>query len=267
MVYRRRGKSPGMTSVPPDTVPLPSGAALPLLGFGTWQLTGDTCVESTSAALDAGYRHVDTAMIYRNETEVGQALSGRRDGVFVTSKIPPDRAGEARAVLERSLTQLGTDALDLWLIHWPGGDGADVGLWRSMLQARDEGLVRDVGVSNYRPAQIDELTRETGVTPSVNQIKWSPRLHDAAVLDAHRERGVVLEGYSGLKGGVLDDPTVARIAERLGVTPAQVVIRWHLEHGIVVIPRSSKPERVRENGDVGGFALTAEDVAALDALR
>jgi 2,5-diketo-D-gluconate reductase A len=255
-----------MVTIPPDAASLPSGAAMPLLGFGTWQLTGATCVDATTAALDAGYRHVDTATIYRNESEVGRALAGRRDGVFVTSKIPPDRAGEARAVLERSLTQLGVDALDLWLIHGSGGGRADIGLWRSMLQAREEGLVRDVGVSNYRAAQIDELTRETGVTPGVNQIRWSPKLHDPAVVDAHKERGVVLEGYSGLKGGVLDSPTVLGIAERLGVTPAQVLIRWHVEHGIVVIPRSSKPERVRENGDVGGFTLTADDVQALDGL-
>jgi 2,5-diketo-D-gluconate reductase A len=113
---------------------------------------------------------------------------------------------------------------------------------------------------------MDQLTRETGVTPAVNQIRWSPKLHNPAVVGAHRERGVVLEGYSGLKGRVLDDPTVRRIAERLGVTPAQVLIRWHLEHGIVVIPRSSKPERVRENADAGGFSLPADDVAALDAL-
>lgn len=139
-------------------------------------------------------------------------------------------------------------------------------MWRHVVQAREEGLTRDVGVSNYSLAQLDELAKETGTMPAVNQIRWSPLLHDPGVLEGHAERGVVLEGYSGLKGGVLGNPVVTGLAERLDRTPAQVVLRWHLEHGIVAIPRSRDPERVRENADLDAFALTAEDVAALDAL-
>lgn len=257
-----------MTSLPTTTAPLTSGAAIPLLGFGTWQLTGDTAREATTAALRVGYRHLDTATVYGNEGEVGAALQAAgvpREEVFVTSKVPPGEAGRAREVLETSLSLLGVDALDLWLIHWTE-DGADTGLWGSLVQAQQDGLVRDIGVSNHSLAQIDELEAATGVRPSVNQIKWSPYLHDPALLDGHRERGVVVEGYSGLKGGTLDDPVVQAVAERTGRTPAQVLIAWQVQHGVVVIPKSTKQERIRENGDVGDLVLSEEDLAAIDGL-
>jgi 2,5-diketo-D-gluconate reductase A len=150
-------------------------------------------------------------------------------------------------------------------VHWPPGD-AGVPIWEQFVAARQDGLARDIGVSNYSPGQVDELERATGVRPGVNQVPWSPLRHDPGLLGAHRERGVVLEGYSGLKGGVLDHPVVTGIADRLRRTPAQVVVRWHLQHGIVVIPKSSSPERIRGNADVDGFALTEDDMAALDAL-
>jgi diketogulonate reductase-like aldo/keto reductase len=254
-------------AVPSATATLPSGAAMPLLGFGTWQLTGSAAVEATRAALDAGYRHLDTATMYGNEREVGRALhaSGASD-VFVTTKLPPDRVGAARETLEQSLEALGVDQIALWLIHWPPDNGPGAEVWEAFVQARDEGLVRDIGVSNYSLEQLDALEDATGVKPAANQIKWSPLLYDGPHADGHRERGVVLEGYSGLKGGTLDDPVVTAIAERLGRTPAQVIVRWHLEHGFVVIPKSASAERIRSNADVDGFALSAEDVAALDAL-
>lgn len=243
---------------------------MPLLGFGTWQLSGDPAVSATVEALHAGYRHLDTATIYQNESQVGRALreSGvARDDVFVTSKLPPNRADWAKATLEQSLEQLGLDALDLWLVHWPpDGESAGVQVWEDFLTARDQGLVRDIGVSNYSLDQLDELAEATGVPPAVNQVKWSPLLFDRAYLDGHRERGVVFEGYSGLKGGTLEDPVVTAVAERLGRTPAQVVVRWHVQHGVVVIPKSQSPERIRANADVGGFELSQEDMAALDGL-
>jgi diketogulonate reductase-like aldo/keto reductase len=251
-------------AVPTTTAPLPSGAAMPLLGFGTWQLKGDDALSATTEALAAGYRHVDTATMYGNQREVGQALRGT-DGVFVTTKLPPDHVGRERATLEQSLEQLGLDTLDLWLVHWPPR-GPGVPVWEQFVAARDEGLVRDIGVSNHSPEQIDELERATGVRPAVNQVPWSPLKHDPGLLDEHRRRGVVVEGYSGLRGGVLEHPVVSGLAERLGRTPAQVLVRWHLEHGIVVIPKSSNAERIRANADVGGFSLDADDVAALDAL-
>ena len=266
--------------MPADSVRLPSGRSMPMLGFGTWQLTGSTAHDSVRAALDAGYRHIDTATMYGNERQVGAALreSGLpRDDVFITSKLAPDRFGRYGVdlhirgrrpgpTLEQSLEQLGVPHLDLWLVHWPPRSGVGASMWERFVAARDEGLVRDIGVSNFSLEQVDELTARTGVAPAVNQIRWGPSLFDRKVLDGHRERGVALEGYSGLKGGVLKQPTVVQIADRLGRTPAQVVIRWHLEHSVVVIPRSGDPEHIRTNADVAGFRLSESDVAALDAL-
>jgi diketogulonate reductase-like aldo/keto reductase len=242
---------------------------MPLLGFGTWQLTGADATRATRAALETGYRHVDTAAIYRNEAEVGAALreSGvPREDVFVTTKMPPNRAGREIDTLRESLRLLGTDYVDLWLIHWTPDEGSGVGLWKAFLQARAEGLARDVGVSNYSLAQVDELADATGVRPAVNQIRWSPLLFDRAELDGHRERGVVLEGYSGLRGGTLDHPVVQAVAERIGRTPAQVVLRWHLQHEVVAIPKSADEERIRSNADLDSFTLSADHMEALDAL-
>lgn len=255
-------------TLPPETATLPNGGRMPLLGFGTWQLLGDDAHNATRAALDTGYRHVDTATMYRNEAEVGAALRDSgvpRDEVFVTTKMPPERAGRERETLQESLRLLGTDYVDLWLIHWPPDDGLGLRSWEAFLKARDEGLARDVGVSNYDLDQLDALAKATGVMPAVNQIPWSPLRYDASVEDGHRERGVVLEGYSALRHGTLDDPVINAVAERLGRTPAQVVIRWHLEHGVVAIPKSRDPERIRSNADVGSFTLSPEDVAAIDA--
>jgi 2,5-diketo-D-gluconate reductase A len=250
------------------SAPLTDGGAIPLVGFGTWRLSGPSARESTAAALAAGYRHIDTATMYANEAEVGAALreSGvPRSEVFVTSKLPPERAGHEWATLSASRTALGIDQLDLWLIHWPPG-GAGVPVWREFVKARHEGLTAAIGVSNYSLAQIDELIAATGVTPAVNQIKWGPFLFDADVLAGHRERGVVLEGYSPFRSGPLDDPTLVAIAEQLGRTVPQVIVRWHLQHGIVVIPKSAHQERIVSNVDVGGFTLSDEQMARIDAL-
>ena len=257
-----------MTSaVPTETAALPAGGTMPLLGFGTWRLEGSDAQSSVEQALEVGYRHLDTATIYGNEREVGAGLSTSgvaREEVFVTTKCPPDKASEARGVLEQSLSLLGLEFVDLWLVHWPPSD--PIAMWETFVQAQADGLVRDVGVSNFSLDQLDELDKATGVKPAVNQIKWSPLLFDAAVEDGHRERGVVLEGYSGLKGGTLENPVITGIAERLGRTPAQVINRWHLEHGVVTIPKSGTPERIRSNAEVGDFSLSAEDMAAIDGL-
>ncbi len=255
-------------AVPSDAAALPGGGSMPLLGFGTSGLSGDTAVRATSEALRAGYRHLDTATIYGNERELGVALEATgvgRDDVFVASKLPPDSVARARATLEQSLEALGLDALDLWLVHWPP-DGGVVPAWEALLAAQQDGLVRDVGVSNHSLDQLDELTSATGTAPAVNQVKWSPLLFDRGVIDGHRERGVVLEGYSGLKGGTLEHPVVTGIAQRVGRTAAQVLVRWHLQHGTVVIPKSQSAERIRSNADVDGFVLSDDDMVALDAL-
>jgi diketogulonate reductase-like aldo/keto reductase len=239
-----------------------------LLGFGTWQIKGGEAIDATAAALEAGYRHLDTATVYRNEGQVGEGLAQSgvaREDVFVTTKCPPNHAGDAIDTLRRSLGLLGTDHVDLWLIHWPG-DGSQVGLWQSFVEAREQGLARDIGVSNFDVGMIDEITSATGEAPAVNQIEWSPLLFDATALAAHRERGITLEGYSGLRGGTLDHPVIVSIADRLARTPAQVIIRWHLQHGVVVIPKSRQTDRIRSNADVAGFELAAADMAALDGL-
>jgi diketogulonate reductase-like aldo/keto reductase len=242
---------------------------MPLLGFGTWQIKGAEATRAVATALEAGYRHLDTALVYGNEAEVGTGLAESglsRSDVFLTTKCPPNRAGSGLDTVRESLDRLQTDYLDLWLIHWPGEGSANSDLFGEFVEAREAGLVRDIGVSNFDGALLDEVTKATGVTPAVNQIEWSPLLFDAEVVEDHRARGIVVEGYSALRGGTLEHPTIVGIAERLGRTPAQVIIRWHLQHEIVVIPKSVNADRIRANADVAGFSLTDEDMAALDAL-
>ena len=251
------------------TVNLPGGTELPLIGFGTWQLRPTTAYESVRAALEIGYRHIDTATLYQNESDVGRAVKDSgldREEVFVTTKLRPQDARHARRVLESSLRLLSTGYVDLWLIHWPTGRDEFVSTWQELLSAKDAGLVRNVGVSNYSPEQIDLLTKATGQQPAVNQIPWSPAEHDPALLEEHRRRGVVVEGYSGLKNTDLHDPVLTEIAQRHRVSPAQVVLRWHLEHGIVILPRSSRRERIATNFDLESFHLTSEDITAIDSL-
>ena len=249
-------------------VPLPGGSRMPLLGFGTWQTTGSDTYESVRVALDVGYRHIDTATMYRNQGEVGRALRDSgvpREDVFITTKLPSERAGRESRTIDESLRQLGVDQVDLWLIHWPpGGPGVDT--WREFIAARESGKTRDIGVSNYSTAQVDTLIRETGVTPSVNQIPWSPALHDPGTLAEMRERGVAVEGYSPFRRSNLKDPVLLAVAEAHGVTPAQVVLRWHVQHGVIVIPKSVTPERIKSNFDVFGFALSDEEMSRIDAL-
>ena len=242
---------------------------MPLLGFGTWQIRGADAVRATSAALEAGYRHLDTATVYGTEREVGRTLAESgvsRDEVFLTTKFPPDRAGQELDTLRRSLELLQTDRVDLWLIHWPGHGSVNQDIWRAFVEARASGLTREIGVSNFGAPLIDEVAAAAGAAPAVNQIEWSPLLFDAETLAAHRAREVVLEGYSALRGGTLEHPTIRAIADQHGRTPAQVIIRWHLQHQIVVIPKSVNTDRIRSNADVGGFTLTDEDMTALDAL-
>jgi diketogulonate reductase-like aldo/keto reductase len=253
--------------VPDLSATLTHGTRMPLLGFGTWQIKGDDAVRSTSVALEAGYRHLDTATVYGNEGEVGRALAGSgvaRDDVFVTTKVPGDRAGRAIDTLRKSLDLLGTDHVDLWLIHWP--TEVAVELWGELVEARESGLTREIGVSNFDTDLVDEVTKAIGAAPAVNQIEWSPLLFDAETLAEHQQRQVVLEGYSALRGGTLEHPTIVGIADRLGCTPAQVIIRWHLQHEIVVIPKSVNADRIRANADVADLELTDDDMAALDAL-
>jgi 2,5-diketo-D-gluconate reductase A len=251
------------------TAPLPPGGQIPLIGFGTWQLRGDEARQAVSWALEAGYRHIDTATGYGNEQQVGAALADSgvpRDQVFVTTKLPPDHVGRERRTLRESLDNLGVDYLDLWLIHWPPNDTPGVESWQVFVEAQGEGLVRNIGVSNYSLDQIDTLTNATGVTPAVNQIRWSPFLFDRALLDASRKRGVVVEGYSPFRAAKLDHPELAQLAEKYGKTVPQVIMRWHVQRGIVVIPKSAQRERIESNIDIFDFELSADELNAVDHL-
>lgn len=252
-----------------DTVTLAEGSRIPLLGFGTWQIKDEDAVRATAAALESGYRHLDTATVYGNEGEVGRALADSgvlRDDVFLTTKCPPNRAGRELDTLRESLELLQTDHVDLWLIHWPGEGSTTADMWSAFVEAREAGLAREIGVSNFDVSLVDDVTKATGAAPAVNQIEWSPLLFDLETLAEHRARDVALEGYSALRGGTLEHPAILKIAERAGHTPAQVIIRWHLQHGVIVIPKSVHADRIRSNADVSGFSLTDEDMATLDGL-
>ena len=257
------------TSVSSVNVEIAPGVSMPLLGLGTWEARGNAAERAVARALEVGYRHIDTARAYRNEAEVGRALAASgvpREDVFITTKMWPDRAGRERETIEESLEALGLAHVDLWLIHWPPAGRARPDVWERFLEVQADGLARAVGVSNYSIAQLDELEQATGRVPAVNQIEWSPALYDAGTLAEHQRRGVQLEGYSPLKTVDLRNPKLVEIARAHGMTAAQVVIRWHLEHGVVVIPKSANADRIAENADVFGFALSEDEVGALDGL-
>jgi diketogulonate reductase-like aldo/keto reductase len=242
---------------------------MPLLGFGTWQISNSDASKATAVALEAGYRHIDTATLYRNESGIGKALAASslpRDSIFLTTKLPPALVGRERRTLEASLTMLGVDHVDLWLIHWPPNGRAAPHAWAKLIQAQQDGLARSIGVSNYSLGQIDELIAATGVTPAVNQIRWGPPLYDQAVVSGLHQRGIVLEGYSPFKITNLNDPVLVAIAAKHDATTAQIIVAWHIGHGFVVIPKSVHRERIIANAAGVWIQLTAEEIAAIDGL-
>jgi len=242
---------------------------MPLLGFGTWQISNRDAPQATADALQAGYRHIDTATMYQNESGIGKALASvalPRESVFVTTKLPPAHAGRERRTLGESLTKLGLDYVDLWLVHWPPNGQAAPRVWQQFIRAQQEGLTKAIGVSNYSLRQIDELIQVTGVAPQVNQIRWGPSLYDPAMVSGLQQRGVVLEGYSPFKVSNLKDPTLVSIATRHDATAAQVIVAWHIAHGFVVIPKSVRRERIVANAAAVRIELTPEDVAMIDNL-
>jgi diketogulonate reductase-like aldo/keto reductase len=242
---------------------------MPLLGFGTWQISNAEAPAATSTALELGYRHIDTATGYQNEAGIGQALTEAglpRESIFVTTKLPPENAGRERRTIEESLHKLGLDHVDLWLVHWPPNGEASPQVWEEVIRAQADGLTKAIGVSNYSVAQIDELIEATGVAPAVDQIRWSPGIYDAEVAAGLAERGVVLEGYSPFRASNLNDPTLVRIAAAHQVTTAQIIVAWHVAHGFVVIPKSVRRERIEANAAGARIELTDEEVAAIDGL-
>ena len=246
---------------------LPGGVPMPLLGLGVWRVPARETERVVGWALEAGYRHVDTAAAYGNEEGVGRGLAASglpRDAVFVTTKLRPGR-GAARRQLEESLRRLALDHVDLYLIHWPTREAG--ALWPQMERLQTDGLARAVGVSNYDPALLRRTVRDARVPPAVNQIEWHPMSWSPAVRAAHDELGVVLESYSPLgHGRLLGHPAVAEVAREVDRTPAQVLVSWCLERGVPTIPKSRGRERVVENAAVFDFSLGAEAMARLDAL-
>ncbi len=247
---------------------------LPAVGFGTYPLRGEDGVAAILSALEAGYRLLDTAVNYENETEVGEALrrSGlERDDVRVASKLPGRQHAydDALASAHGSLERLGLDHLDLLLIHWPN-PGVDryVEAWQALVELRAQGLVRSIGVSNFTETHLSRIIDATGVTPAVNQIELHPRFPQAEMRQVHQRLGIRTQAWSplGKSTAPLDDPAVTGPAERLGVTPGQVILRWHVQLDSLPIPKSGNPERQRQNLDVFGFELSDEEVSALSAL-
>jgi 2,5-diketo-D-gluconate reductase A len=254
-------------------VPLRGGSEIPQLGFGVFQVPPAETAEIVRRALLAGYRHIDTAAAYGNEAGVGQAVRAAglpRDEVFITTKCPNDDHGYERATraLEASLERLEMEHVDLYLIHWPvPAHDRYVETWQAFIDLQKAGLAREIGVSNFQPAHLERVIRETGVTPAVNQIELHPYLQQTELRREHDELGIVTEAYSPLaQGRVLDDPAITAIAATHGKTPAQVVIRWHLQLGNVVIPKSVTQKRIEENRDVFDFALSDDEMAAIAAL-
>lgn len=258
------------------TLALNDGHHIPQLGLGVWELTPEEAYASTRAAISAGIRHIDTAAAYGNESDIGRALHDviaegevRREDLFITTKLWNSNQGydEALVALDVSLSNLGLDYIDLWLIHWPVKSwGRHIDSWKALIAARETGKTRSIGVSNFYPEVLDEIIEATGVTPAVNQIEVHPGFAQAEQRADNAARGIITESWSPLGRGVLDHPTIVRIAQEVGATPAQVVIRWHLDQGLVVFPRSRRPERVAENAMVDGFQLRPEHIAAITAI-
>jgi 2,5-diketo-D-gluconate reductase A len=263
-----------LTAVPQIT--LNNGQSIPQLGFGVFQIEAKDTVEAVTTALQAGYRHIDTAEMYGNEREVGEAIakSGlNRKDLFVTSKLAnnahlPD---DARRAFDASLEALGFDYLDLFLIHWPlptKYDGDFVSTWRTLEEFYREGRARSIGVSNFQPQHLRRLHQDTQVPPAVNQIEVHPYLTQDEVRGFCADHGIAVEAWSPIgQGLVLEDPVIVSIADRVGKTPAQVVLHWHIERGDIVFPKSVTPSRVKENFDIFDFELSGGDVAEISALN
>jgi 2,5-diketo-D-gluconate reductase A len=260
-----------MTQVP--MIELNNGVSIPQVGFGVFQVPEDQTQQAVEAALEVGYRHIDTAAGYYNEAGVGAAVRASglpREEVFVTTKLRNGDQGHDSALraFEDSRKALGLDYVDLYLVHWPVPSlDRYVETWRAFEKLLADQVVRAIGVSNFLPEHLERLLAETDVVPAVNQIEVHPTFQQPATQEASRRAGIAVEAYSPLgQGADLDDPVVTAIADRLGVTPAQVVLRWHLQQGIIVIPKSVNPQRMRENLDLFGFELTDEDMAAITGL-
>jgi 2,5-diketo-D-gluconate reductase A len=259
-----------MTTVPALT--LNTGTTIPQLGFGTYQIEPHDTAEAVTTALEIGYRHIDTAEMYQNEAEVGEAVESMRSEVFLTSKLNNGfhRPDDARRAFDETLRKLRTDSIDLFLIHWPLPtlyDGDYVTTWKTLIEFVEDGRAKAIGVSNFQVPHLERLAAETDVVPAVNQIEAHPYVLNDEVRAYGRAHGILTEAWSPIaQGQVLDDPVVVQVAEAVGRTPAQAVLRWHVQRGDIVFPKSTTPSRMRENFALFDFELTDEQMKALTSL-
>ncbi len=263
----------GMSNVPGIT--LTNGAVIPQLGFGVFQIEPEQTAETVQAAFDAGYRHIDTAQMYGNEAEVGEAIASSgldRDELWITTKCNNENHGEddAQRALDESLQKLGLDHVDMYLIHWPlPGKDLYVETWKGLEKALSDGRTRVIGVSNFQPHHLDRLAEETDTVPAVNQIELHPRMQQLALRSYHERHGIATEAWSpiGQGKGLLDAPELDGIAQNHGKSPAQVVLRWHIQLGNIVFPKSVTTERIRENIDIFDFELTDDEISTIGEME
>ncbi|AEQ52125.1 aldo/keto reductase [Pelagibacterium halotolerans] len=257
-------------------IELSDGNTIPQVGLGTWKLDSANMQAVVEAAIAAGYRHFDTAYAYRNEAALGAALKASgvgEDELFITSKLPSGRHGfeSTLRTFDETMANLGVDVLDLYLIHWPmPKTGNFVDTFKAFITLKEEGRIKSIGVSNFHQAHLEKLMKETGVTPVVNQIELSPAFQQKELRAFNEKHGITTESWSPLgRGDVLENPTIREIAQKHGRTPGQVTIRWHIQNGLIVIPKSANPQRIAENFGVFDFALDDEDmgkIATLDSV-
>ncbi len=258
------------------TVPsfrLNDGNAMPQLGYGVWRVSNEEAVSSVTEAIEAGYRSIDTAAIYDNEEGVGQAIAASdvpRGELFITTKVWNDKRSfdGALTAFDESLKRLRLDSIDLYLIHWPGTSGEGyVDAWRALARLKEEGRVKSIGVSNFMVPHLQRIIDATGVVPVLNQIELHPRFQQTELRRFHAQHNIATECWGPLgQGSLVTNEKLAAIGRKYGKTPAQVILRWHLENGFIVIPKSVNPSRIRENIDVFDFALDADDMRAIEAM-
>ncbi|MDQ5955639.1 MAG: hypothetical protein QG621_642 [Patescibacteria group bacterium] len=252
------------------TLPLHGGHTIPTLGLGVWQMTqSEETEQAIMYALSVGYRHIDTAKLYGNEESVGKAIQQStipREEIFVTTKLWPTDAFSAETALQDSLKRLGLAYVDLYLIHWPIPLFGDR-VWKQMETLAQQGLARNIGVSNYSRTQMEELLEQATIPPAVHQIECNPFTYDRKLIEFCQQHNIVVEAYSPLTRGLhLDDATIVKLAMHYAKTPAQIMLRWALQKGTVVIPKSSNKARITENADIFSFSISADDMRRLDAL-
>jgi 2,5-diketo-D-gluconate reductase A len=262
-----------MSDVP--GIELNNGTTIPQLGFGVFQIDPSDTAEAVTTALEAGYRHIDTAQMYGNEAEVGEAIATSdipRDQLWITTKCNNSHHGydDAQSALDESLRKLGLDHVDLYLIHWPlPGKDLYVDTWKGFEKAQSDGKVRTIGVSNFQPHHLDRLLEETGTVPAVNQIELHPHMQQAGLRSYHERHGIRTEAWSpiGQGRGLLDAPELSEIAQAHGKSAAQVVLRWHVQLGNIVFPKSSTAERIRENYAIFDFELTDDEMGRIEGME